>query len=273
MTIIDSDAFLDMPLSTQSLYFHLSMRADDDGFINNPKKIQRMVGATDDDLKILIGKKFIIPFESGIVVIKHWKIHNYIRQDRYKETVYLNEKSLLIEKENKSYTLDVNKAIEASHINADTIGIPNDNQRLTQDRLGKDRLGKDRLGKDRDPQPPYNDIKDLFNKICKSYPSIKSLSDTRKKHIKARWIQFDEDINTFEMAFKLLEQSEFCKGNNNRQWKANFEWLIKNDTNMLKVLEGNYLDKGGRNGINGNSNQQDKAENGGWGDLSHLYGK
>ena len=78
-TIIDSDAFLDMPLSTQSLYFHLSMRADDDGFINNPKKIQRMIGCADDDLKLLIAKNFIIPFESGIVVIKHWKIHNYIR--------------------------------------------------------------------------------------------------------------------------------------------------------------------------------------------------
>ena len=75
-TIIDSDAFLDMPLSSQSLYFHLSMRADDDGFINNPRKIQRMIGASDDDLKLLIAKRFIIPFESGIVVIKHWRIHS-----------------------------------------------------------------------------------------------------------------------------------------------------------------------------------------------------
>ena len=80
--IIDSDMFLDMPLSTQALYFHLSMRADDDGFVNNPKKIQRMIGCNDDDLKVLITKKFIIPFESGICVIKHWKIHNYIRNDR-----------------------------------------------------------------------------------------------------------------------------------------------------------------------------------------------
>ena len=94
-TIIDSDAFLDMPLSTQSLYFHLSMRADDDGFINNPKKVQRMVGCGDDDLKLLIVKNFIIPFESGVVVIKHWKIHNYIRNDRYKPTVYVEEKAML----------------------------------------------------------------------------------------------------------------------------------------------------------------------------------
>ena len=105
-TIIDSDAFLDMPLSSQALYFHLSMRADDEGFINNPKKIQRMIGASEDDLKVLIAKSFIIPFESGIVVIKHWKIHNYIRCDRLKNTVYEEEKSLLEVKDNGAYTLN-----------------------------------------------------------------------------------------------------------------------------------------------------------------------
>ena len=139
-TIIDSDPFLDMPLSTQALYFHLSMRADDDGFINNPKKIQRMIGASDDDLKVLIMKRFILPFESGVVVIKHWRMHNYIRNDRYKETVYQEEKSQLLLKENGSYT-------ELS-----TIGIPDDNQVETQVRLGKDRdrleLGEGSIGED-----------------------------------------------------------------------------------------------------------------------------
>lgn len=105
--IIDSDAFLDMPLSAQALYFHLSMRADDDGFINNPKKIQRMVGATDDDCKLLIAKKFVLTFESGVIVIKHWRLHNYIRKDRYKETVYLEEKSQLSSKENGIYFLGI----------------------------------------------------------------------------------------------------------------------------------------------------------------------
>lgn len=104
-TIIDSDAFIDMPLSTQALYFHLSMRADDEGFINNPKKIMRMIGASDDDLRVLVGKRFIIPFDSGIVVIKHWKIHNYIRGDRKKETNYSEEMALLMEKDNGAYTL------------------------------------------------------------------------------------------------------------------------------------------------------------------------
>jgi hypothetical protein len=115
-TIIDSDAFLDMPLSTQSLYFHLSMRADDDGFINNPKKIQRMVGASDDDLKLLIAKNFIIPFESGIVVIKHWKIHNYIQSDRYRPTMYKEEKEMLQTKVNKAYTLQDTVCIQDGYI-------------------------------------------------------------------------------------------------------------------------------------------------------------
>jgi hypothetical protein len=132
-TIIDSDAFIDMPLSTQALYFHLSMRADDDGFINNSKKIQRMIGASDDDLKVLMMKRFIIPFESGVVVIKHWKIHNYIRNDRYKPTVYAEEKAMLTSKENGAYT------------EADTIGIPSGNQMDTQYSIGKDSSVKDSI--------------------------------------------------------------------------------------------------------------------------------
>ena len=131
-TIIDSDAFLDMPLSTQSLYFHLSMRADDDGFINNAKKIQRMIGATEDDLKLLIAKRFIIPFESGIVVIKHWRIHNYIQADRYKPTVYTEEMALLSQKNNKAYTLDTDCIHDGYSLEA-------------QVRLGKDSLVKDSI--------------------------------------------------------------------------------------------------------------------------------
>ena len=134
-TIIDSDAFLDMPLSTQALYFHLSMRADDEGFINNPKKIQRMVGASEDDLKLLMAKNFIIPFDSGIVVIKHWKIHNYIRGDRIKKTIYKEEAALLHEKDSGAYTLTPENTMSV-------ICQSSDSQMSAQVRLGKDRLGK-----------------------------------------------------------------------------------------------------------------------------------
>ena len=134
-TIIDSDAFLEMPMQTQCLYFHLAMRADDDGFLNNPKKIQRMIGASEDDLKLLLIKKFLIAFESGVVVIKHWKIHNYIRNDRYKPTVYKEEKALLEEKDNGAYTLGI------------PVGIPDGYQMETQVRLGKVSIGKDSIDK------------------------------------------------------------------------------------------------------------------------------
>lgn len=129
-TIIDSDVFIDMPLSTQALYFHLSMRADDDGFINNPKKIQRMVGASDDDLKILVMKRYLLPFESGVVVVKHWKIHNYIQKDRYKPTVYTEEKAMLEIKENGSYTECIQDVSKME----------------TQVRLGKDSIVQSNIG-------------------------------------------------------------------------------------------------------------------------------
>lgn len=109
--IVESDSFLDMPLSTQALYFHLGMAADDDGFINAPKRIQRSIGASDDDLKLLIAKSFIIPFESGVVVIKHWLINNYIRSDRKKDTTYPDEMSQLTVKNNGSYTMNSQEAL------------------------------------------------------------------------------------------------------------------------------------------------------------------
>lgn len=105
--IIDTDWFMDMPASSQNLYFHLSMRADDDGFVASPKRIIKLIGATDDDYRILISKKFIIPFESGICVITDWRINNYLRNDRYNETQYKEEKKLLTLDENGKYNLGI----------------------------------------------------------------------------------------------------------------------------------------------------------------------
>ena len=112
MKIVDSDAFLEMPLSSQCLYFHLNMRADDDGFVGNPKKIMRMIQATEDDLKILLAKRFLIMFEDNVVVIKHWWMHNTLAKDRYNETAYTDDKALLVIKENKSYTMNREIPIE-----------------------------------------------------------------------------------------------------------------------------------------------------------------
>lgn len=108
MDIVDTDAFLEMPASSQALYFHLAMRADDDGFVGSPRKVMKVCGAGEDDYRILGVKRFIIPFDRGICVIKHWKIHNYLRKDTYKETRYTDEKAMLAEKGNGAYTEAVN---------------------------------------------------------------------------------------------------------------------------------------------------------------------
>lgn len=125
-TVIDSDAFIEMPLSAQALYFHLAMRADDDGFVNNPNRIRNDIGASADDFKLLVAKRFLLSFDSGVIVIKHWKIHNYIRQDRYKPTSYIKERSTLVLSENGAYT---EKVLE---IPLSELGIPMVDQRLPQ---------------------------------------------------------------------------------------------------------------------------------------------
>lgn len=114
--ITESDAFLDMPLSSQCLYFHLNMNADDDGFVNNPKRIMRQIGASEDDMKLLITKAFILVFESGVIVIKHWRMHNTLQNDRYHPTDYQEEYALIGLKENKAYTWKQNgNILETEH--------------------------------------------------------------------------------------------------------------------------------------------------------------
>lgn len=152
-TIIDSDAFLDMPMSTQCLYFHLAMRADDEGFLNNPKKVQRMVGASEDDLKILLSKRFILAFESGVIVIKHWKIHNYIRGDRIVKTAYKEERALLDVKENGAYTErracdnQLPDTCPSDDSQVPDMCPPDDSKAAAQDRLGEVRIGEVSTGK------------------------------------------------------------------------------------------------------------------------------
>ena len=138
--ITNSDPFTEMPLSAQALYFHLNMEADDDGFLNNPKKIQRSIGASEDDLKLLIAKRFILTFEKGIIVIKHWRMHNLLRKDRYNETQYLAEKDTLLLQTDGSYTE------KPAELPVATTWQPNGNQVATQYSIGKDSIGKVSLG-------------------------------------------------------------------------------------------------------------------------------
>lgn len=171
--ITESDSFLDMPLSAQALYFHLGMSADDDGFVNSPKRVQRVIGANDDDLKLLIAKNFVIAFETGVVVIKHWKINNFIRNDRYTATVYQEEMAMLQEKENRAYTL----------------GIPNDNQWYTngQPRLDKTSIDKTNVVCDMTELLTAEEIHKLYERYENAHDLIEQVqAEVNRKNLQIK---------------------------------------------------------------------------------------
>jgi hypothetical protein len=184
--IVESDAFLEMPISTQALYFHLGMYADDDGFVS-PKKIMRLINAADDDLKVLKTKRFVLPFESGVVVIKHWLIHNLIRADMYKETLYKIEKAKLGLNDSGAYTELREGVGELRKIEAPkwlkerrkeglcTVNVPQTVPRLGKVRLGKVRLGKVSKGKNiNTATPSVAGIPEVIKSFESVNPSIKS---------------------------------------------------------------------------------------------------
>ena len=244
-TIVLSDAFLDMPLTARCLYFTLGMFADDDGFINSPKGIVRQCGASEDDLRILIAKKFVIPFDSGIIVIKHWRINNYLRNDRYKETVYADEKSMLEVDETGNY-----------HLGIPNIGIPS---------IGKVRLGKDSIDKDNNIFISPTNVVDInntpscqseeryqssFQNVISAWNSLSELGikpirgikegSKRINFLRARIKQYGED--DVLTAISNIRESPFLQGNNKRGWTITFDWFLL-PNNFPKVLEGNYTGK------------------------------
>ena len=202
--IIDSDAFLDMSPSAQNLYFHFGMRADDDGFVSNPKKILRMTGGNEDDYKILLAKRFILYFESGIIVIKHWRINNYIRKDIYEPTKYIEEKDKLLIKPIGSYTFNSEEGVKIpkGHFTLEDIDKIACTSRALPVALGKVRLGKVRLGK----VSIYTSNFEVFWNI---YPL---------KVGKGKVFEIWKKINpSKELQNKIMEAVERAK--NSRQWK------------------------------------------------------
>jgi uncharacterized phage protein (TIGR02220 family) len=236
--IIDSDAFLDMPLSTQALYFHLNMRADDDGFINNPKKIQRMILCSEDDLRLLIAKKFVIPFESGVCVIKHWLIHNYIRKDTYKETVYTDEKASLYTKENKSYTLEKQPVMELLQECNEPVDEPS--RSIDKNSIDKIREEKNNI------DIPYQEIIDILNK--KLNTNYRATGKKTKDLIKAR---FNEGYNLYDFELVITKK---CA-----EWlNTDFEKFLRPETLFSNKFE-SYLNQKGVKDARGN-NKTDNAE-------------
>lgn len=224
--IIDSDAFLDMPLSAQSLYFHLCMRADDDGFLNNAKTIQRMVGASPDDLKLLIAKRFILTFPSGIVVIKHWRMHNLLRKDRYNETQYQQEKSELTLKENGAYTDK-----KPTDNQMATTWQPTDNQMATQVSIVEVSTVKDSVCNDiyinnniQDtptpaPTPTYSDLVKKYGQafVDERVERSKQYKGTDNIETVAKWCEEDFNKARAKPKGKANTFNSFTQRNYNEQ--------------------------------------------------------
>lgn len=182
LDVVNTDLFLDMPVSAQCLYFHLGMRADDDGFIASPKQIMRMATCTQDDMKILVSKGFVIPFESGIVVIRHWKQHNYIQSDRYRKTKYTEEKDRLELKDNV-YVLDTERIQSSSKAD-------------TQYRLSKD------IVRDRD-----NNYSVHFESFWNAYPRKKE----KAKAYKCYNARLNDGYSEEELLTAATEYAKECK--------------------------------------------------------------
>ncbi len=211
--IIDSDPFLDMPLSTQALYFHMNMRADDDGFVNNPKRIQRTIGASEDDLKLLLAKRFIIGFENGVIVIKHWRMHNTLRKDRYNPTQYQEELAMLEIKDNNAYTeKPVNQMA--------TTWQPNGNHLEPQYSIDKYSLVEDSI-----------DVEEVSDSDEPSKPKTKRFIPPTIEEVKAYCKERNNHVDA-QRFVDFYEAKGWMLGKNKmKDWKAAVRTWERNDTN------------------------------------------
>ncbi len=210
--IIDTDWFMDMPASTQNLYFHLSMRADDDGFVASPKRIIKLIGATEDDYKILIAKKFVIPFESGVCVITDWRINNYLRSDRHTETIYKEEKNSLVLDEKGKYNLGTPQVDPVLSIpNSNTISDTNTN-------INKDRV----VGEEKELKHKYGE-----------YGWVK-LTNEQYSKLKT---EFGEEY--IDKVIKAVDEYSQSNGNKNKykDWNLVIRKAIREKWSILKDIE------------------------------------
>ncbi len=217
LSVIDTDQFNDMPLSARLLYYELGLRADDDGFIASPKKIIKMIGCSEDDLKALIEEGFVICFESGIIAITHWHLHNKIRKNRKKDTIYSEEKQYLTLNGNGVYV-------------------------LSKDKLSKD---KDIVSTDVDffaqqPRFDFQAVTDSFNSVCVSLPKVQKLNDKRRRAVKNAG-RLLGDVS-FDELFARVERSDFLTGRSGKWSGCGFDWVLQ-PSNLTKILEGNYDNK------------------------------
>lgn len=254
--VTESDLFLDMPATAQVLYFMLGMKGDDDGFVSSPKAIVRMCGAKTEDLSELEKRGFVIIFDSGVVLIRHWRVNNQIRSDRYRPSS-CKEKALVTCGDDLVYQLSTNGETDGIRM----VGSPD-----TQDRIGKDSIGEDSIGEDstgkyssdeesggkestetacagsvnkNNASYDYSSVTEQFNSICTSLPKIRRLDDKRKKQIRSAGREIGGD---FAALFRRVEDSDFLTGRSGNWNGCSFDWIMK-PQNLIKILEGNYDNK------------------------------
>ena len=252
-SVIDSDRFLDMPLTTQALYFHLGMKADDDGFIGSPKKLLRGVNCSEDDLKLLIAKGYLISFDSGVVAVAHWNVNNSIRKDRKKDTFYKAEMEMLCS-ENGVYSIDNDRG------NCLTTNCqPIDNQMTAQEKVREDKISKDKISKENkekekgfDPSLSdslsenidYDSVMYSFNSICVTLAPADSMTPSRRQAVDiAAGILGDV---TFEELFARVNNSGFLSGSSGKWHGCGFDWILKPES-LKKILSGAYDDPAPKN--------------------------
>lgn len=254
-SVTDDDHFMEMSSSAQALYLHLAMAADDDGFCNQVSASMFKAHASVSDLETLLKNRYIYQFESGVIVIKHWRMANALRKDRYTQTRFKEELSLLALEENGAYTVNSSVAEKAGY-NVVAKWLPDGCQEvaacLPQVRLGEDSVGKDRL-----------DISTVSNEtVCRTSDVrrvievwndtgltqvTKITADTnRGKMLKARIREYG--VDGVLKAIENVKNSTFLKGQNQRGFEATFDWFVK-PNNFLKVFEGNYTDADSAAGV------------------------
>ena len=245
--ITDSDIFLNMPSSAQNYYFHLIGKADDDGFVKNPMAVMRNCRAANDDYMLLVAKRFILEFENGVVVIKHWRIHNLIRWDRYKPTVYQEQMALLDMKENKAYTL---REIKEPKDLFDTISEEeyHGNQVATKDKLSKDKLreGKKDIPAQITTQEVITEesLQDRFERFWKAYPKKKA-KDKAESWFKRRKPTIELVDIMIEAIQKFMKTEDWIKENGKfipypATWLNGGRWKDEIDSDVVKRVESRW---------------------------------
>ena len=236
--LCSTDEYLDMPHSTQNLYFHLSMEADDDGFVGSPKSVMRKIGASADDFNLLAMKGYIIPFEKGVILITHWKCHNYLRKDRYQPSKYVEERKLVYVLENDTYSLVAGEnALLLTSLNNRAYTLP----MIEED--GIPLVYTDKISKEKVREEKFSTA-DCVSDIISAYKECSSLLPLQNPNETAITVSISALLETYTKedivsAIKRANASPFLTGKTDVDFRANLAWILT-PAHITDILNGKY---------------------------------